>query len=209
MSQVITRRTMLATIAAAVCTPAFAAEKKAGELKHELGVWVLDSVQAGMDNEVVVTTIRKRAKEILEKAGVKVPEISVEQHVQEHEHWEREREREKAKDRKGPPPWAPAHGWRRKFGAQKEKDFGVYITEKVRTGETGQVIIAAIQQQIEQVSKGGRVGDTPKDESPDRGNPGPEPGSGGVPQDSTGGTKPGDVLNDRIQSNTSKSKKKD
>lgn len=163
-NQTITRRTMLAAMATAVCAPAFAAERTSGELKYELGIWVLDSVQRGMENPQLVGAIREKAKEILERAGVKLPVITPEQQETEREYWEKE-SREVA-DRKGPPDWAPAHGWRRKFGKEDEAALGDYMTQQVANGQSGPELISILQGQIEQVSKGGKVGDAP-DESAD------------------------------------------
>lgn len=211
MNTKITRRTMMSAMAATalaafVGTPAYAVvqEKSDGELKRELGVWVLDSVQAGMQNETLIGAIRDKAKEILAKNGVKLPVISVEQHEEEHEYWEKEKRA--AKDRKGPPPWAPAHGWRRKFGEREEMQFGGFILDEVQRGETGPNIITAIHAQIEQVSKGGKVGELRKDrqiretqDTQDTQVTGPTRPSGG---------KPGHSLLDSIQNRSTGTKRK-
>lgn len=170
MDNRITRRTMMTMVASIVCAPAFPEDRASGELKTELGIWVLDSVQAGMQNEQLIGAIRNKTKELLAKAGIKLPDLTPEVIEVEEEYWEKGRR--DASERKGPPPWAPAHGWRRKFGDEQEAAFGDYIVTRVREGRSAPELLTSIRTQIEQVSKGGKVGDLPEeaenDNKPDR-----------------------------------------
>jgi hypothetical protein len=145
------KRITLFGLMLALCMPTFAAEQTAREMSRSLGEWALDAVQAGMQNEQIQEAIRTRARKILAKNGIELPHYPEDEHT--HERTEK---------KNGPPDWAPAHGWRKKFSATEEEELGHHLCRKVSEGVRGDDLVVVLRQQIERVSKGGKIGDDPK-----------------------------------------------
>lgn len=144
-------------IVAMISVPGFADSETDHELKRALGGWVLDSVHAGMHDEELMDAIWNKTAEILGKDGIKV--VHIPEEVRHRERVIVVERREKVKKKGGPPPWAPAHGWRKKFDRQHEQDLGVYISRKVQDGVYGHELIDLVHRQIAQVNIGGKIGD--------------------------------------------------
>ena len=144
--------------------PCFAVEKSTQDLNGALGKWALDSVLAGMQNEELTSAIRVKARDILAKNGIRIPTLpKVEPEKPEQEPPAQERPVQDQADKKnGPPGWAPAKGWRRKFGTVEEEALGQHLSKKFSEGAHGDGVVAILRQQIDRVSKGLKVGDDPK-----------------------------------------------
>ncbi|MFP6584948.1 MAG: hypothetical protein VCD00_20615 [Candidatus Hydrogenedentota bacterium] len=148
---------VLPLILAAFSIPAFADGRTDDELNQALGNWVVNSIHAGMHDPELMDALWNKAADLLGKDDRKAAHIpETIRHRERAVLVERDMKVEK---KGGPPPWAPAHGWRNKFGHQQERELGHYITARVEEGIYGSVLIDLVHKQIKQVSLGGKIGD--------------------------------------------------
>lgn len=148
---------VLPLILALFSIPAFAADRTDGELKQALGNWVVDSIHAGMHDPELMDALWNKTADLLGKDDRKVTHIP--ETIRHRERAVLVERGKKVKKKGGPPPWAPAHGWRKKFDKKQERELGHYIAAKVEEGVYGSVLIDLVHKQIKQVSLGGRIGD--------------------------------------------------
>jgi hypothetical protein len=148
---------LLSLLFVAFSIPANAADDTDGELKQALGNWVIDSVHNGMHDPELMDALWNKTADLLGKDGIKVTHIP--ETIRHRERTVLVERGKKLKQKGGPPPWAPAHGWRKKFDHQHERELGHYITTKVQEGVYGSVLIDLVHKQIKQVSLGGTIGD--------------------------------------------------
>lgn len=118
--------------------------------EQAFGAFVLNVMETAETADSVAEKIRARSIEIRAAMG-KEGAVTEE----ERQWYERHSGKEKyAKPGGGPPPWAPAHGYRRKFGAQEEHDLGAYTHRRIQEGATGYELVIAIRDAVERVGRG-------------------------------------------------------
>lgn len=118
------------------------------------GQFVLDSIETGRTAESIATEIRTRSIEVRSEWGKEGAVTEEERHWYENRH---DSASESEKPGGGPPPWAPAHGYRRKFGEQQEADLGSYVHRCLQQGTTGESLIIAIRAAVDRVTRGEAV----------------------------------------------------
>jgi hypothetical protein len=124
-----------------LCTVALRADADTGR-DQAFGEFVLDVIEVADTGGAIADKIRARS---IEFRGESV--TAEERHWYEHRH----KDKSTAKPGGGPPPWAPAHGYRRKFGQQETQDLGLFTHRRVQEGLSGNELVIAIRGAIERV----------------------------------------------------------
>lgn len=133
--------------AAVACTLPVAAQD-AGD--QAFGQYVLDVLETAQTAESISDKLRSRSVEI--RAGRDNEGAVTEEERRWYERW---REQEHVDEPGGgPPPWAPAHGYRRKFGADQERDLGGFTHRRVQEGLSGVELVIAVRDAVERVTRG-------------------------------------------------------
>ena len=114
------------------------------------GNFVLDMMETAETSSSIADKIRSRSIEL--RAGWGESGAVTEEERRWHEDFEHEKH--EAKPGGGPPPWAPAHGYRRKFGEPEQRDLGAYTHRRIQEGTVGTDLIVAVRGAIDRVSRG-------------------------------------------------------
>lgn len=114
------------------------------------GQFVLDVLETADTADSIADKVRSKSIEIRASWGKEGAVTEEERRWYEHGR----HDKAEAKPGGGPPPWAPAHGYRRKFGAQEERDLGAYTHRRILEGATGAELIVAIRGAVERVTRG-------------------------------------------------------
>lgn len=154
---------MTARIAALTVAASFAAaltataqdRTAAAEHDRSMGRLILDGVEAGLAAEKLARKVRDKANEI-RREWTGDPAPAEEAVVVEEAPGGKDKT---GKRGGGPPDWAPAHGWRAKFGEQEETDLGRFAGKKVDEGLSGDELVIAIRGEVDRISKGEDTGD--------------------------------------------------
>lgn len=117
------------------------------------GSFVLDTLDTAATADSIADKIRARSIEIRSQWGTEDAVTVDERQWYERQH----KEDRSAKPGDGPPPWAPAHGYRRKFGAQEERDLGAYTHRRIQEGATGNELVVEVRRAVERVVRGESV----------------------------------------------------
>lgn len=148
------RLTMSVAAIAAACT-ALAQDSDRAAQDKSFGAYVLDTIELAESAAAVARTIAERS---IDSRRDWSGEDAL---TEEEKEWYGHDNTGESGDKPGggPPAWAPAHGYRRKFGDQQQQDLGRYVHQCVQEGVRDENLILAIRVVIDRVSNGGEVGD--------------------------------------------------
>ena len=127
---------------------------------RSFGDYILDGLEAGIATEQLAREVIGRARQIKRA-------VTGEEPLPAATEWAPDEETTK---RKGPPDWAPAHGWRRNFGEEEEASIGAFASKQVEEGVVGEALAKAIRGHVDRlVASGGDDDKGDKDEAKSQG----------------------------------------